>query len=253
MAPAPAGEPIVPAPPPAPPVPPATRFEAESLEELALEGFLPAVVAPPVGATTPQPVWVAAHGAGGKASVHCAQWRRMLPEGRGFVVCPRGFPTHPKAGVDAPGFYYVGHPRLAEEVTAALTALAARWPAWVDLEAPVFAGYSQGASMGALALPGHSGRFARVLLWEGGNGEHHEWNLRVARQLEREGTQRVLFACGRLVCREHADTSARYMRREGLEAEVIYVSGAGHTRGGELRAAVQSRLEWLLEGDHRWQ
>lgn len=235
---------------PATPAPP--RLEAKALEELELEGFLPAVVAPPVGAVGPQPVWVAAHGAGGKASIHCEQWRSMLPEGRGFVLCPRGFPTHPQAGVDAPGFYYVGHPRLAEEVAAALKALSARWPAWVDLEAPVFAGYSQGASMGALALPGHPGRFARVLLWEGGNGEHDEWNLRVARRLGGDGTLRVLFACGRLVCRENADTSARYLQREGLEAEVVYVSGAGHTYVGELRAAVQARLPWLLAGDPRW-
>jgi len=237
---------------PEPGVAPARKLEAASLEELPLDGFLSAVVAPPIGAERRQPVWVAAHGAGGKATFHCAHWRRMLPEGRGFVLCPRGFPTHPQKGVDAPGFYYDGHPRLADEVAVALKALAARWPEWVDLDAPVYAGYSQGASMGALALPGHPGRFARALFWEGGNGEHDEWNLRVARDLKAGGMRRVLFACGRSPCRQHAETSARYLAREGLEAQVIYVPGAGHTYGGELRERVSSRLDWLLEGDARW-
>ena len=36
------------------------QLEAQALEELELDGFLPAVVAPPIGAVGPQPVWVAA-------------------------------------------------------------------------------------------------------------------------------------------------------------------------------------------------
>lgn len=244
---------------PDPPAPPAPADEPgleplaapEPLVELELPDARPAVVSLPLGSTGPKPVLVATHGAGGRATTHCALWRRVV-QNRAFVVCPRGSPIYPYDPPHQSGYFYDGHPALALEITKALAALAARYAGRVDLGDPIFAGYSQGANMGSLILPTHEARFARAVLWEGGVGEYQEWNIRTSERFYERGGRRVILACGRVVCREAADKTVSYMRRGGLTPRLVYEPGAGHTYAGKLGESVKQAFAWLVEGDPRW-
>lgn len=218
--------------------------------DLPLPNGHPALVALPLGATGPRPVLVAAHGAGDIPEWYCAVWQRLVA-GRGFVVCPRGYPIYPHVRGTS-GYFYDGHPSLGREIGAALSALQQHYGPYVDLERPLFVGYSQGANMGALVLPEHPARFASAALLEGGVGEFQEWNVRNARHFRERGAGRVLMVCGRAKCAEFARTTAHYMRMGGLEVRVDHARGEGHTYRGRVSGAVAESFAWLVEGDDRW-
>ena len=245
--------------PPAAPTPsPATdevrRVEIDGLPasepfvSLPVEGHLDAVVAVPVGAPAPRPVLVATRGAGGSPEEHCEHWQRLLG-GRAFILCPRGVALKTTVPLGEGQYFYDGHPRLVREVRLALVALSLRFGGLVDTQGAVYAGYSQGATMGALALPLMPGLFSRALLIEGGDAE---WDRRAARIFKAEGGQRVLFACGRSRCAENARRSAGYLEKESVETRVLHAEGAGHTYGGPVEELVRGSFEWLVEGDSRW-
>ena len=210
-----------------------------------------AVVSVPLGARSPRPVMVIAHGAGDRPEWQCGAWREIV-QNRGFLLCLRGFPTDPYAPPQQQGYFFADHHALGREMSLALEALAARWPAHADLEAPAYAGFSQGAIMGALLLPQHPARFGRAALVEGGYGLFQEWNIPVAERWRRRGGQRVLLACGRLRCVEQAGISAFYLGRAGLDARVVHAEGAGHSYGGAMQREVAAAFDWLIEGDRRW-
>jgi predicted esterase len=227
-------------------------LESEPFVSLRVKGHRDAVVSVPAGATAPRPVIVAAHGAGDRPDWQCSYWRAMV-KGGAFVLCPRGFPMNPYVPEPQTGFFYTTHYQLGAEITAALAALAERFPRHADLRAPVYAGFSQGAIMGALLLPNHPARFSRAVLIEGGYGLFQEWNRLVAKAFQRRGGERILLACGRIDCTAKADVSAGYMRKEGLLARVVTAPGAGHTYGGAVADEVESALAWVFEGDSRFQ
>lgn len=210
-----------------------------------------AVVSLPLGATTPRPVLVAAHGAGDRPEWQCAMWRGIVGD-RAFVLCPRGFPMNPYVPPSDTGYFYTTHHALGREITLAFEALQARFPEHVDAEAPAYAGFSQGAIMGALLLPNHPARFTRAALVEGGYGLFQEWNIPVAQAFQRRGGGRVLLACGRPECAEQAQVTAGYMRRAGLEARVVHAEGAGHSYGGVMEEELRTVFGWVIEGDPRW-
>ncbi len=223
----------------------------EPLIELDLTDAIAAVVSLPLGSTEPRPVLVAAHGAGGRARMHCQLWREIIGD-RGFVVCPRGSAMYPRDPPHESGYFYDGHPALGQEIAKALQALADRFGDRVDLARPIFAGYSQGANMGALILPTHPASFGHAVLWEGGVGEFQEWNIRAAKRFHERGGRRVILACGRADCVKAARLTATNMRRGGLEPRIVFVAGAGHTYAGPLRKRVLETFAWLVEDDDRW-
>jgi predicted esterase len=225
---------------------------SEPMVALAVERHHPAVVSVPVGATSPKPVLVAAHGAGDRPEWHCAMWRETVGNGA-FVLCPRGFPTNAYVPPEDAGYFYASHHGLGREISLALEALAARFPEHADVRAPVFAGFSQGAIMGALLLPYHPARFSRAVLIEGGAGLYQEWSVAVALRWRRAGGARALLACGGSRCAETARESARWLDKGGIDARVLHVEGAGHTYGGDMEARVREAFSWVTEGDPRWQ
>lgn len=213
--------------------------------ELEVPGFSPAMVALPADLSRPRPALVAAHGAGDGARWQCEMWRHLLAA-RGFVLCPAGVPfgKDPDAGA-----FFRNHHELEREVMAALAALR---EVYGDALAPgplVYAGYSQGATMGALMLVNHGDTFDRLVLIEGG---YSEWNVSIAKKYGASGGQRVLFACGIRTCDAKARRSADALRRAGLDARVEYAAGAGHTYGGAVAERVFGALDWVLEADPRW-
>ncbi len=223
----------------------------EAVIDLPVEGHLPAVVSVPPGALSPRPLLVVAHGAGGRPEPHCAFWREIVGA-RGFVLCPRGVRLGIQVAPADQGYFYPDHRALAREVTATLAALRARFGERLDDRAPIYVGFSQGATMGALAFVQRSSAFARLILIEGGVGESDEWTINGARAFREGGGERVLFACGRASCFSAAQRSLTYLGKAGLEGRAVHAAGAGHTYGGAVADGVIRALPWVLEGDPRW-
>jgi predicted esterase len=242
-APAPPAEP--PRPVPATEPPPAPAPEPETVE-LAVPGFRPAVVIAP-GGSGPYPVLVAAHGAGDRAEWQCEWWLPVLGR-RGFVLCPRGRAMSNAPGADT-GYYFEDHHRLEREVLAAIRELRETFGARVDPGPALYAGYSQGAIMGALFTSRRGAEFSRLILIEGG---YEEWNVPAARRFKQAGGERVLFACGHAYCAREADKAIGWLRRGGIAGRLEHVPGGGHTYAGEVGERVAAALGWLLEGDARW-
>jgi len=229
------------------------RLEMEgSFVELEVPGHRPAWVGVPRDTRSPAPVLVVSHGAGGRPEPHCAFWRKVVGE-RGFLLCPRGVALGTARDGEEQGYFFPNHHALDREVVAALSALAARFGEHVDLRAPIYAGFSQGATMGALAFVNKSTRFERMIFVEGGVGEAEEWTIAGARAFHEGGGARVLFACGRARCLEAARRSARYVEKAGLETRVVFGRGAGHSYGGAVADGLMEAFSWVIEGDSRWQ
>lgn len=232
--------------------PPLSPLEAPGpFLDLPVPHHRDAVVSLPLGATTPRPVLLAAHGAGDRPEWQCQVWRGIVGD-RAFILCPRGFPMNPYLPPGETGYFYTTHHALGREITLALEALRARFPEHLDAEAPAFAGFSQGAIMGALLLPNHPARFTRAALVEGGFGLFHEWNIPVAQRWQRHGGVRALLACGRPECVDQAQVTAGYLRRGGVEARVVHAEGAGHSYGGVMEEDLRRTFAWVIEGDSRW-
>jgi predicted esterase len=214
--------------------------------ELAVPGFLPAVVWMPPSRERVYPLLVATHGAGGVPEADCEEWKYWVGT-RAFILCPRG------KGIVASGawgYYYPDHHALDREVVAAVDALrAAPTGARVDTDRAVYTGFSQGATMGALMMRAQGARFPRLVLVEGGFAE---WTVGIARKYRAAGGERVLLVCGTNGCATRARRSAEWLTRAGLEAIAEHAQGAGHTTGGPVADAIGRRLDWVLEGDARW-
>jgi poly(3-hydroxybutyrate) depolymerase len=216
------------------------------LVELVVAGFRPAIVFVPADRGRPQPLLVAAHGAGDTPHWQCEVWQRLTREAA-FILCPRGVPfsDHPDTG-----YFFRNHHEVEKEVLAGIDAVRAEFRERVDAGAVIYTGYSQGATMGALMAVSHADVFQRLILVEGGS---REWNVPIAKRFAKRGGARVLFACGVRHCKQGADRSAEYLNRGGVPARVEYAAGAGHIYDGAVAARVAAALPWLVEGDARWE
>ena len=212
---------------------------------LNVPDFAPSLVRLP-DAPGKAPVLVVAHGAGGTPEAHCDLWAR-ISQGKAILLCVRGRARSP---APADGAYYPDHPTLERETFAALSALRARFADRIA-EGPVFyAGFSQGATMGALMLVGHASEVTRLILVEGGFAD---WNVPRARDFRARGGERVLFVCGRKECAGPARNAARWFNEAGVAARVEYVRGAGHSHDARVEARIVAAYPWFVAGDARWQ
>lgn len=220
---------------------PATPSQFQTLD---VPEFSPALLRLPSGERK-GPVLVVTHGAGGTAEAHCALWARIAPA-HAVLLCLRG---RARSRDPAAGEYYPDHLQLERETFAALGALRARYSARLA-EGPVsYAGFSQGATMGALMLVDHAGEVPRLALVEGG---YADWSLHRAKQFRDHGGQRVLFVCGRKACADAARSAARCFEAAGIPAKVEHVLGAGHSHDARVEARLVSSWGWLVNGDARW-
>lgn len=213
---------------------------------LEVPRFLPAVVSFPRGTSWPQPTLVAAHGAGETPEMHCALWRSIVGE-RGVIVCPRGQPM--KQGRDE-GFFYPTHFALEREVLATLKALRERYPKHADTAPATYAGFSQGANMGALMLVEHGGELPRIFLLEGGSGDMTPVR---SRRFKKTGGKAVAIVCGRPKCASQARRNAEHMRKLGLQGDAHYVEGAGHSNFDMMFPTLRQAWQRLIKDDPRWQ
>ncbi len=232
----------------------ADRIEG-GFEELEVPGFRPSVVyVPPGPVDRVFPLAVASHGAGGMSEPHCENWSRLLRE-RAYVVCPRGTPYGLVVEGQAPtGYFYRDHRALGREVMAARAAAIAAFGARLDPKGALYAGYSQGATMGVLflhelaATPGR-GAFARLVLLDGG---WLEWTRDLATKEHESGLARVVLVCGQARCAREAKQRVGWMEQAGLPIRFEYAQGAGHTWGGAVAEKLQGSLAWLFADDPRF-
>lgn len=237
---APASESASPEPPSAsPPEPPSAS--PSRVQNLAVPGFEPAVLFVPAGSEQ-RPLVLATHGAGGGPEWECDYWSK-LTRGRAFVLCLRGKPI--RAGVSS--YYYPDHHALERELIAAEQAARSAEPR-IAPGSGVYAGFSQGASMGALILPDHVAAFPYVVLIEG----FTTFDVRLARRVQDAGGKRILFACGTQQCASVAARSLRSLQVAGVEAHAAVATGAGHTPAGAVMEQVAAALPWLLQGEALW-
>jgi predicted esterase len=207
-------------------------------EVLQVFGFEAAVVVVPPDSQA-KPLLVVAHGAGGDSAWQCERWGE-LARGRFFVVCPTGVAL--RRG-EAGSYYYPDHFALEREVTAVVGAARARYGARIAREHGVYAGYSQGATMGALMVVAHGSEFSHLLLIEGGSSD---WTLERARRYRSTGGESVFIVCGTPSCARHARASVPVLERAGLRATSAYAEGGGHTELGPVGDHAARLLESLV-------
>jgi predicted esterase len=209
------------------------------LASLDVPGFLPAVFFSPAGEGV-RPLVVAAHGAGGSPHWECEYWRRLTRD-KAFVLCLRG------TAMGGDSFYFKNHHALRDELAAAIGAARARAPR-IAPGGGIYAGFSQGASMGSLVVTTQATQLPYVVLIEG----FEQWNVALGRSFERKGGKGVLFACGTAPCATKADKSQLALSKTALRARAKHAVGAGHTPVGAVQQAVSENLAWLVEGDPLW-
>jgi predicted esterase len=199
----------------------------------------------------PFPLLVAAHGAGGRPEHHCVRWRQIIGD-HAFLLCTKGRAMNRFDSPEDQGFFYDGHHELGRETLRAMDSLVRVFGDRVDVEAAIYAGYSQGATMGVHFLHArteHASRFSRVVLIEGGS---EEWNVPLAQRFKNAGGERVLFVCGQQSCNGRAERSERFLSKAGVDVSVRYAEGGGHTYLGSVGEEVERGFAWLVEGDPRW-
>lgn len=228
--------------------PPPTVPTARRSEYLQTDGFLPAPMAVP---TVSKPeggyrVAVIAHGAGGRGEHHCQFYDQILPLDV-WIVCPTGALL--RRGDPEGGAYFPDHKKLREELRALSAQLKRLHGKEVSDEDWTFIGYSQGATMGALAIvhpreAGESERiFTRLVLVEGG-GEY--WTDARSRSFSEAGGTHVTLACGTPGCAKNAERSLAPLEKAGLTASFANAPGGGHTYGGAVADAFVPKLKELF-------
>ncbi len=211
------------------------------LRALAVEGFQPALLFVP-GGNEPRPLLVAAHGAGGAPEWDCEYWRRITA-GRAFILCLRGTPLGPHVA----GFYFADHRALERELVAAQAAARRAEPRIAHGPA-VYAGFSQGATMGTPMIVAHAEEFPFLVLIE----SFEPWNVPRAKAFARAGGRRVLLVCGSKECQKLAASSAHWLSVAGVEVRAEYARGAGHTPLGPVMPLVEHGLSWLVGDQALW-
>jgi hypothetical protein len=211
-------------------------------------GYPDAVVGLPEGATSPRPVIVVIHGLGGRPDPNCKAWRAIV-RGWGFVLCPRGEYDPQRSTPGDRRYTHPGGDRLLAHIDTALGVLADRYAGYVDVRAPVLAGFSLGAYEVALLAQRGLPRFPRVAVLEGGLDG---WYAPTIEAFGAQGGVRVLFGCGSWWCAPTAiAAAARIGQRSGVEARVASAP-VGHANTPPLQEAIRAELPWFLAGDDRW-
>ncbi len=189
----------------------------------------------------PLRVAFAAHGAGGRAADHCVHWDKHLADDV-LIVCPTG--TLLRRDDENGGAYFESHLVLREEIEALAAAIRERFQKRVLWGDWLYLGYSQGATMGALALlegeplVGKAG-FSQLVLVEG-RGEN--WNVARSQRFRNSGGESVALVCGTPSCGRHGRGNIPHLQRAGLTASLIEVEGGGHAYWGSMTDGVRAAL-----------
>jgi len=237
---------------PGPPIQPASRCNSSgpSVQSFPVDGFEAAAVRIPEAAGKKKwRVAFAAHGAGGRGVDHCEYFDSRLASDV-LLVCPAGTPLR-RSEPDG-GSYFENHFTLRSELRAVKEALLRDWAGCVKEKEWLYIGYSQGATMGALALVDEKSDaklpFADLLLVEGG-GEN--WNLARSLFFAKASGHRVRLVCGTPSCSRRGRAAVSALRKAKLHAELRAVPGGGHAYWGKMGDAITAEFEHLGYGTTR--
>jgi poly(3-hydroxybutyrate) depolymerase len=200
-------------------------------------------VAVPLGARDARPVVVAVHGAGDHPGNACAEWNGVLG-GFAFIVCPHGFP----AGKDR--YSWGSADDVAARAERALELVRGRYDRHVASGKAVYAGFSQGATLGPAAVKARPQLFGAVALVELG---HTPVDLRgVVNALGAAGTGNVLIGCTSGGCDAWAKRAKSALEREGIAVRTVSTGNRGHVFDDALAKALAPHIPWLVGDDPRW-
>lgn len=196
------------------------------------------------GGTRARPLLIVTHGAGGGPEWHCARWASIVQD-RAFVMGIQGR----SMGGGGGAYYYPQHHDLKERVTQLHKAFLQRFGQRHIEGQSVYAGYSQGATMGALMLPDLGQSFPFALLIEGG---YEQWPVASAVRYAKSGGRRIYFACGTGSCSRGAQRSVDWLHKGSVEAKTDTAQGAGHTPAGAVGELAAKGLAWLTRDSSAW-
>ncbi|WP_394830494.1 hypothetical protein LVJ94_28715 [Pendulispora rubella] len=213
--------------------------------DLEVEGFGPAVVSLPLGATEPRPIVLATHGNYDRPEWQCEVWHAIVGESA-FVLCPRGIARRDSPSARDVRFTYSNGKVLGREIAAGLAALRARFGPYVADAPIVYTGFSLGAILGAsfAMAPKNATPYQRLVLTEGG---HDAWTPETAKRYAGAGGKKVLFACGQAGSFPSAKKAAGHLEAAGVQTRIVGVKAAGHTYDGPVAKAVRESWKWLLD------
>lgn len=189
------------------------------MEHLDLDAGREAWIAKPLGASTPRPIVVGAHGARDKAEWSCAEWHATT-RGEAWIVCPKGVPSK-WAGAEAWG----SAEQIAARADAAVAVLRDRYGSYVANGSRTYGGFSQGGTLASSVIVSRPGVYDTAVIVEAGYTPLDEHV--VARDLVAGGVTRVIVSCSSVQCR---DFSARLADRRprGLAMWTNDVGLRGH-------------------------
>jgi len=212
--------------------------------DVPVEVFDPAVVAVPLGATSPRPILVAIHGQGDRAEWQCGSWRGIVGS-RAFVLCPRG-----RVSQESNTLYGLGSLEDTErELRAALGALKNRFEAYVAKGPVLIAGFGAGADYATAIARQEPSFFNRVVLLGPGPVA---WSPTQSQLFGTHGGKKVLFVCPDHECRELARRGVVLTRRAGADARLSEGTNLGPFFDAAMVEAIRRDFSWLVEGDPRW-
>lgn len=210
-------------------------------EQLAVEGFGPATVALPLGATTPRPLVIVLHGGRDKAEWQCGSFRGVLGA-RSFVLCPQG----QAAGEGRYG--WGSFDESAAELRAGLAALKARYGLHLAKGSVALVGYAEGAGIAAELARQEPSFFSRVALV---NGDPAAFSPTATKIFAERGGKRVLFFCTSTDCDNRGTERALLLTRLNLQAKSVRRE-VGPYLDQRFTDALKGDIPWLFEGDTRF-
>lgn len=224
------------------PAPPATTFPplgGDWLVRLPLQGFENAVIAAPIGATSPRPVLVGVHGSRDRAEWACGEFLGVT-KGYPFILCPQGILV--RAGPE-PVYGFTTTADLKREIDAGLEALRARFGHYVAEGPMIYGGFSRGAYLGVPIVADDPARFPVAVFGEGGQST---WTDDRAARFARGGGKRVLFVCSTAACEGATPPALKILERAGVETKMITAGHIGHIVDDRVVTLIRGSWPWLV-------
>jgi hypothetical protein len=158
-------------------------------------------------------------------------------------VCPRG------ATVSATSFAWSSSDALRTAIGRALEATRARFGAYLAEGPRVYAGFSQGAVLGASIVEGAPDTYPYAIFLEGLGDVGAR---RFTRAFHDRGGKRLLLACSQTGCEGSRRAPLQGLTRAEIDAKLVYAGPIGHTVNGPVIGALRAEIPWLLAGDSTW-
>ncbi|MDI1484187.1 hypothetical protein [Polyangium sp. y55x31] len=207
------------------------------LVRLRLEKFFDAVVAAPIGTTSPRPVLIGVHGSRDRPEWACGEFLGVT-KGYPFILCPHGVPNHAE-----PLYGFTTAEDLKLEIDAGLKALRERFGPYVAEGPMIYGGFSRGAFLGVPIVADDPARFPVVVLGEGGQSS---WTDDRASRFARGGGKRVLFVCSTPDCEMATPPALAILKRAGVEAKMITAGHIGHIVDDRVVTLIRGSWPWLV-------